>query len=154
MWDPLKSGPQYEKLSQAIIHAILSSEDVQARIAELQEEGALDGEDIIALALRFPPHGGLEAKVELMRKAVAEGAEEDEAEADPESKGPPSQDGAGSGSGGAKGKLTPNETAFDNFLQGRFDEEAWMKQAGIRFLPEDEKGIPLHEGESPKKEAE
>ena len=69
MWDGIQPGPQYEKLSQAIIHAILSSNEVKSQVADLQNGGGLDGEDIIALALRFPPQGGLEARVELMRRA-------------------------------------------------------------------------------------
>jgi hypothetical protein len=133
MWDRLKPGPHYEQLSQAIIHAILSSEEVQERVADLHRQGALDGDDIIALALRFPPHGGLEAKVELMRKPDAERAElEDDEEAEEESSPrPPSVKKSGR-------PRTPNEIAFEKYLVDRFNEEAWMKNAGIRFLDKGE----------------
>jgi hypothetical protein len=133
MWDRLKPGPHYEQLSQAIIHAILSSEEVQERVAELHRRGALDGDDIIALALRFPPHGGLEAKVELMRKPGAERAElEGDEEAEEESSPRPRKVKKSDRS------RTPNEVAFEKYLVDRFNEAAWMKSAGIRFLDKDE----------------
>lgn len=139
MWDRLKPGPHYEQLSQAIIHAILSSEEVQERVAELHRQGALDGDDVIALALRFPPHGGLEAKVELMRKPGAERAEpEDEDEAPERSKPRPRNVKK------SERSRTPNEIAFEKYLVDRFNEEAWMKSAGIRFLEKDE-SIPKEE---------
>ena len=137
MWDRLKPGPHYEQLSQAIIHAILSSEEVQERVAELHRQGVLDGEDILALALRFPPHGGLEAKVELMRKPGAERADgEGEAEEDDLPR-------RGSVRKGGRSS-TPNEIAFENYLQNLFNEEIWMKDAGIRFLTKDDQ-IPEEE---------
>lgn len=159
MSDGMKPGPQYEKLSQAIIHAILSSNEVQSRVAELQKGGVLDGEDIIALALRFPPQGGLEAKVELMRRSGGEDGEsdiDDESVADLEEDLPtPAPEPWIRSSGPSKRTLSPNEAAFEKYLQNRFNDESWMKEVRIRFLPpEEKKGIPLHEGESPKRDSE
>ena len=150
MWDGLKPGPQYEKLSQAIIHAILSSNEVQSRVAEMQSKGGLDGEDIIALALRFPPQGGLEAKVELMRRSAGEDGEldiDEEMAADLEEEPSSAEPRAGS-SVSSKRTLSPNEAAFEEYLQNRFNDESWMREVKVRFLTEKEEGIPLREGES------
>ncbi|MFQ5912772.1 MAG: hypothetical protein ACE5JS_06295 [Nitrospinota bacterium] len=157
MWDRLKPGPKYEALSQAILQAILSSKEVQARVDELLRQGALDGEDIVALALRFLPLGRLEAKVDLMRKSSGESAEvdvgEDEALVDGEEGITlPLQDvRVGSAAGR---KMTPNELAFEKFLQDRFDEKAWMREARIRFLSKGEEGVSLPAGERPNKDPE
>lgn len=158
MWDGLKPGPQYEQLSQAIIQAILSSSEVQALVAEFHEKGGLEAEDIVALALRFPPQGGLEAKVELMRRSEGEesgGLAEEGAgamELEEESSGQGTD--SGFKPGGSMNSRSPNEVAFENFLQEQFDSEAWMKKVGIRFLKEEDSGIFLNEGESPMEESE
>lgn len=156
MWDRLSPGPQYEQLSQAIIQAILSSKEVQDLVSDLLERGALNADDIVAVALRFPPHGGLEARVELIRKSSAErtdGSAGEEA-AEVEDEAPASRTGTGREPAGEwRKQLTPNEIAFEKYLQDRFDEEAWMRRVRIRFLPENEK-ISLSEGKTPGKSAE
>ena len=158
MSDGLKPGPQYEQLSQAIIHAILSSNEVQSRITDLQNKGGLDGEDIIALALRFPEQGGLEAKVEVMRRSAEEDGEHDideemavDLEEDPSSPEPGPKGGYWVSS---KRTLSPNEVAFEEYLQDRFNDESWMREVRVRFLQEKEEGIPIREGESPERDSE
>ena len=158
MSDGLKPGPQYEQLSQAIIHAILSSNEVQSRVADLQSKGGLDSEDIIALALRFPEQGGLEAKVEVMRRSAEEDGELDideemaaDLEEDPSSPEPGPKGGYWVSS---KRTLSPNEVAFEEYLQDRFNDESWMREVRVRFLQEKEKGIPIREGESPERDSE
>ncbi len=154
MWDGLKPGPQYEQLSQAIIHAILSSNEVQSRVAEMQRKGGLDGEDIIALALRFPPQGGLEAKVELMRRSTGEDGELDvDVEMAADLEDPSSAVPRAGSSVSSKRTLSPNEAAFEEYLQNRFNE-SWMREVKVRFLAENEEGIPLREGESPERDSE
>ena len=150
MWDWQKPGPPYEQLSQAIIRAILSSSEVQSFIEELHEQGGLEAEDIVALALRFPPEGGLEAKVELMRRGESE---ESEGSVD-EEPGSVDQEEEFSQQGtelsrkieGSPPSRSPNEIAFENFLQDQFDSEAWMREVGIRFLNEEE--IPVEDSKT------
>ncbi len=156
MWDGLKPGPQYEKLSQAIIHAILSSNEVQSRVADLQSKGGLDDEDIIALALRFPQQGGLEAKVEVMRRSAEEDGEldiDEEMAADHE-EDPSSPEPTGGYWVSSKRTLSPNEVAFEEYLQDRFNDESWMREVRVRFLQEKEEGVPIREGESPEGDSE
>jgi hypothetical protein len=158
MWDGLKPGPQYEQLSQAIIQAILSSSEVQALVADLHEKGGLEAEDIVALALRFPPQGGLEAKVELMRRSEGEESgepvEEEAGAMDLEEEFSGQDTDSGFKPRGSMNSRSPNEIAFENFLRDRFDSEAWMKKVGIRFLKGKDSGIFLNEGESPMEESE
>ena len=158
MWDGLKPGPQYEQLSQAIIHAILSSNEVQSQVADLQSKGGLDDEDIIAMALRFPQQGGLEAKVEVMRRSAEEDGQLDideemaaDLEEDPSSPEPGSKGGCWVSS---KRTLSPNEVAFEEYLQNRFNDESWMREVRVRFLQEKEEGVPIREGESPEGDSE
>ena len=158
MWDGLKPGPQYEKLSQAIIHAILSSNEVQSRVADLQSKGGLDDEDIIALALRFPQQGGLEAKVEVMRRSAEEDGEldiDEEMAADhDENPSSPEPGPKGEFWVSSKRTLSPNEVAFEEYLQNRFNDESWMREVRVRFLQEKEEGVPIREGESPEGDSE
>jgi hypothetical protein len=159
MWDGLKPGPQYEQLSQAIIHAILSSNEVQSQVADLQSKGGLDDEDIIAMALRFPQQGGLEAKVEVMRRSAEEDGQLDideemaaDLEEDPSSPEPGPKGGCWVSS---KRTLSPNEVAFEEYLQNRFNDESWMREVRVRFLQEKkEEGVPIREGESPEGDSE
>jgi hypothetical protein len=121
----------------------------------MQRKGGLDGEDIIALALRFPPQGGLEAKVELMRRSAGEDGEldiDEEMAADLEEEPSSAEPRAGS-SVSSKRTLSPNEAAFEEYLQNRFNE-SWMREVKVRFLAENEEGIPLREGESPERDSE
>jgi hypothetical protein len=124
--DPQEGQEGFERLTESIVRSILSSEEVMSQIRALQLGDALDPSDILALALRFPGHRGAEVRVELLR-----GDRQGESEKE-ESRGP-----SGSNFGRKKNvssrKLTQNEELFKKYLQDRFDEEAWMKKAGIRF---------------------
>ncbi|MDP6483708.1 MAG: hypothetical protein QGH70_07670, partial [Nitrospinota bacterium] len=53
----------------------------------------------------------------------------------------------------SKRTLSPNEAAFEEYLQNRFNE-SWMREVKVRFLAENEEGIPLREGESPERDSE
>ena len=124
--DPQEGQEGFERLTEAIVRAILSSEEVMSQIRALQLGDALDPSDILALALRFPGHRGAEVRVELLR-----GDRQGESEKE-ESRGPRGVNFDRKRNVSSR-KLTRNEELFEKHLQDRFDEEAWMKKAGIRF---------------------
>lgn len=116
-----------ERLTEAIVRAILSSEEVMTKIRDLQLGDILAPSDIVALALRFPGRRGAEVRVDLLRG---------NREGEPEGSQTPQAGRRESGEDLLGRKLTHNEELFLKFLQERFDEKDWLKKAGIQYDPD------------------
>ena len=118
-----------EKLTEAIVRAILSSEEVMTKIRDLQLGDSIGPTDILALALRFPGRRGAEVRVELIRGNRQETSEKE---------GPRIVKMEQRGSPPGR-KLTRNEELFEQYLeqyvQEHFDLKAWLKKAGIQYDP-------------------
>ncbi|MFQ6110565.1 MAG: hypothetical protein ACE5LX_00900 [Nitrospinota bacterium] len=125
MAEPEKIPEEIGRLSDAIIKAILSSEEVKGILSLLQQQGLVAPDDIFALALKFPTAGVMEAKMGQIRVEGKEGED-----AVPVSPPLPSKEKAQFVDGK---KLSPAEEAFMEYCAERFDSAEWLKKARIRF---------------------
>ncbi len=113
------------RLSDAIIKAILGSEEVKGILSLLQQRGLVAPDDIFALALKFPTAGVMEARMGQIRQEGRGG--ENELVISPP---PPPKEREQFVNGK---KLSPAEEAFMEYCAERFDTSAWLKKARIRF---------------------
>ncbi|MFQ5895435.1 MAG: hypothetical protein ACE5JJ_06425 [Nitrospinota bacterium] len=109
-------------LSEAIIKAILHSKEVKGVVMSLLKQGMLCPNDVLALALKFPSVGIMEAKMGQLKRDQA--SSEETRAAPPEAAAEQFIDGK---------KLSPAEWAFEEYCAGRFNEEAWIKKARIQL---------------------
>ncbi|MBI4828832.1 MAG: hypothetical protein HY804_08495 [Nitrospinae bacterium] len=127
MPDDHQPDEQAEKLSRAIVEAILKSREVRKAVRQLSEEDEGYLKSYMVLMLKV---SNLVEAVET-GLASASGGEEPaprlKVKARPRSK--PNEfryfvDGR---------KVTPEEFAFCEYLSGKFDQQAWLKKLGIFF---------------------
>jgi hypothetical protein len=115
-----------ERLTEAIVRAILTSEEVMKKIRDLQLGDVLTPSDIVALALRFPGKRGAEVRVDLLRGSR---------EGEPDGPQPPRPGKREHKEEPSSRKLTQNEELFEKYLQDRFDEKEWLKKKCLQFDP-------------------
>jgi hypothetical protein len=125
---------EYENLNDAILKAIISSKEIQKILVKLKEKEELDNMAVLNLFLSLDElcemisdknKNSISYKLEpLESKQSADKNTETE-----EKKSSPVKNG-----NFIDGKvMTVNETLFENFYQGKFNEEAWAKKARIRL---------------------
>jgi len=122
---------EYENLNDAILQAIVASKDVQKILVKLKGQEQIDNMAVLNLFLsldelyemisdknnksmvyKLEPMETQKPKDEIMKKFPASGNKVNMID----------------------GKsLTLNETLFENYYQGKFDEESWRKKARIRL---------------------
>ena len=117
-----------ERLSNAIINAILRSEEVKGLISRLQGEAKIQSEDVFALALKFPTPGVMEARMGRIDQGGEAGDSFDEETFESEENDKPA---FGQFIDGMK--LNEKEIEFQEFLAQRFDENDWMKGARLAW---------------------
>ena len=125
---------EYENLNDAILKAIVSSKEIQKILVKLKEQEEIDNMAVLNLFLSLDElyemisekdNNSISYKLEPVESKQS-------ADKDKETKKKtPSPIKSGNIIDGKL--LTVNETLFENFYQGRFNEETWVKKARIRL---------------------
>ena len=125
---------EYENLNDAILKAIVSSKEIQKILIILKEQEEIDNMAVLNLFLSLDElyemisekdNNSISYKLEPVESKQS-------ADMDKETKKKtPSPIKSGNIIDGKV--LTVNETLFENFYQGRFNEETWVKKARIRL---------------------
>jgi hypothetical protein len=125
---------EYENLNDAILKAIVSSKEIQKILVKLKEQEEIDNMEVLNLFLSLDElyemisekdNNSISYKLEPVESKQS-------ADMDKETKKKtPSPIKSGNIIDGKS--LTVNETLFENFYQGRFNEETWVKKARIRL---------------------
>jgi hypothetical protein len=124
----------YENLNDAILKAIVSSKEIQKILVKLKEKEEIDNMAVLNLFLSLDElHEMFSEKsnssISYKLEPVESKQSEDKNTKTEEKKSSPVKNG-----NFIDGKaLTLNETLFENFYQGKFNEEAWTKKARIRL---------------------
>ena len=124
----------YENLNDAILKAIVSSKEIQKILVKLKKKEEIDNMAVLNLFLSLDElhemiseknNNSISYKLEPLepKQSVDKNTETEEKKPSPV-KNVNFIDGKA---------LTLNETLFENFYQGKFNEEAWAKKAGIRL---------------------
>ena len=124
----------YENLNDAILTAIISSKEIQKILVQLKEKEEIDNMAVLNLFLSLDElhemiseknNNSISYKLEPMesKQSVDKNTETEEKKLSP-IKNRNFIDGKA---------LTLNETLFQNFYQGKFNEEAWAKKARIQL---------------------
>ena len=124
----------YENLNDAILKAIVSSKEIQKILVKLKKKEEIDNMAVLNLFLSLDElhemiseknNNSISYKLESMesKQSADKNTETEEKKSSPV-KNRNFIDGKA---------LTLNETLFENFYQGKFNEEAWAKKARIRL---------------------
>ena len=124
----------YENLNDAILKAIVSSKEIQKILVKLKKKEEIDNMAVLNLFLSLDElhemiseknNNSISYKLEPLesKQSVDKNTETEEKKSSPV-KNVNFIDGKA---------LTLNETLFENFYQGKFNEEAWAKKARIRL---------------------
>ena len=124
----------YENLNDAILKAIVSSKEIQKILVKLKEKEEIDNMAVLNLFLSLDElyemiseknNNSISYKLEPAesKQSADKNTETEEKKSSPV-KNRNFIDGKA---------LTLNETLFENFYQGKFNEEAWAKKARIRL---------------------
>ena len=119
---------EYENLNNAILQAIVGSEDVQDVLSRFKNQHQMDDKAVLNLFL------SLEELYQMINEKSSGPAEyklEPSSHTKPTNKIEKPVLGEESIIDGEI--LTFNETLFEKFFQGTFNESKWMKKARIRF---------------------
>ena len=124
----------YESLNDAILKAIVSSKEIQKILVKLKEKEEIDSMAVLNLFLSLDElyemiseknNNSISYKLEPVEsKQSADKNTEIERKKSSPAKNGNFIDGKA---------MTVNETLFENFFQGKFNEEAWAKKARIRL---------------------
>ena len=124
---------EYENLNDAILQSIAGSKEVQSILVRLREEENLGHMAVLNLFLSLDEL--FEMISEKRNSSVDYKLEPVEPQRSQEDEKPIDRP---SSSERWKNKidgkvLTQNETLFENYCKGKFNEKAWLKKAGIRL---------------------
>ena len=115
------SEPEFEKLSKAITEAVMTSEKVKKIVAAIQKNDRICPQSFMVLVLKMQVlTESLELEIEqegTEKKPVAQKRGHKRT-----SEKPQYIDGR---------KLSKREVDFEEFLNGRFDSETWLKKNGL-----------------------
>ena len=124
---------EYENLNNAILEAITGSKEVQNILARLREEENLDHMAVFNLFLSLDEL--FEMISDKRNSSVAyklEPVETQRLQEEEKTIDRPSSSERWKNKIDGK-LLTQNETLFENYCQGKFNEKAWLKKARIRL---------------------
>ena len=124
---------EYENLNDAILQAIAGSKEVQNILARLREEENLDHMAVLNLFLSLDEL--FEMISDKNNSSVAykmEPVEPEQSQEEEKTIDRPSSSERWKNKIDGK-MLTLNETLFENYCQGKFNEKAWLKKARIRL---------------------
>ena len=110
----------FEKLSKAITEAVMSSEKVKRIVEEIQKKEKICPQSFMVLVL----------KMQVLTESLEMEIEEEFGE-----KKPPKKRGRKKSSETPQfidgRKLSKSEIAFQEFTEGKFDTESWLKKNGL-----------------------
>ncbi len=121
---------EYEKLNDAILKAILGSKEVQKILARFKIQGQMNDKSVLNLILSLD---------ELYQMIDENTVTSDTYKLEPGTSTPATKSSIDEETIHANdniidGKLlTSNETLFEEYYQGNFNETNWLKKARIRF---------------------
>ena len=125
---------EYENLNDAILKAIVSSKEIQKILVKLKEKEEIDNMAVLNLFLSLDElHEMISDKnknsISYKLESVESKQSADKNTEIEEKKSSPVKNG-----NFIDGKaLTLNETLFENFYQGKFNEETWAKKTRIQL---------------------
>jgi hypothetical protein len=123
---------EYENLNDAILKAIVSSKEIQKILVKLKEQEEIDNMAVLNLFLSLDELYEMIAEKDKNSISYKLEPVESKQSADKETKEKtlsPLKNG-----NIIDGKaLTLNEALFENFYQGKFNEETWVKKARIQL---------------------
>jgi hypothetical protein len=123
---------EYENLNDAILKAIVSSKEIQKILIKLKEQEEIDNMAVLNLFLSMDELYEMISEKDTNSISYKLEPVESKQSADKETrKKIPSSLKNGNVIDGKT--LTLNETLFENFYQGKFNEEAWRKKARIQL---------------------
>jgi hypothetical protein len=123
---------EYDNLNDAILKAIVSSKEIQKILVKLKEQEEIDNMAVLNLFLSLDELYEMISEKDNNSISYKLEPVESKQTADKEiSKKTPSPLKSGNIIDGKE--LTLNETLFENFYQGKFNEESWRKKARIQL---------------------
>ena len=123
---------EYENLNDAILKAIVSSKEVQKILVKLKEQEEIDNMAVLNLFLSLDElYEMISEKDNNSISYKLEPAEPKQSAGKETRKEIPSPLKSGNIIDGKA--LTLNETLFENFYQGKFNEDIWVMKARIRL---------------------
>ena len=124
---------EYENLNDAILQAIVASKEVQKILVRLKEEEDFDHMAVLNIFLSLDElYEMISDKRNSSMIYKLEPVESQQPQEEEKTIEKPSS--SGSCANKIDGKfLSLNETLFENYYQGKFNEEAWLKKARIRL---------------------
>ena len=114
------SNREFEKLSKAITEAVMSSDKVKKIVEEISKKTSICPQSFMVLVL----------KMEVLSDAFALDVEEASVETKKPTRGRKKSDKKKSQQIDGK-SLTPNELAFEEYCNQRFDDKEWLKKNGL-----------------------
>ncbi len=115
------SEPEFEKLSKAITEAVMTSEKVKKIVAEIQKNDKICPQSVMVLVLKM--------------QVLTESLELEIGQEDTEKKPVAQRRGHKKTSGKPQyidgRRLSKREVDFEEFVNGRFDSETWLKKNGL-----------------------
>ena len=124
---------EYENLSDAILQAIANSKEVQNILVRLREEENLDHMAVLNLFLSLDELFEMISDKNYSSVAYKmEPVEPEQSQEEEKTIDRPSSSERWKNKIDGK-MLTLNETLFENYCQGKFNEKAWLKKARIRL---------------------
>jgi hypothetical protein len=123
---------EYENLNDAILKAIVSSKEIQKILVKLKEQEEIDNMAVLNLFLSLDElYEMISEKDNNSISYKLEPVESKQSAENETRKKTPSPLKNGNVIDGKA--LTLNETLFENFYQGKFNEETWIKKARIQL---------------------
>ena len=119
---------EYENLNNAILQAIVASEDVQNVLARFKSQHHMDDKAVLNLFL------SLEELYQMINeKSLGSDSYKLEPSTPKKSTNKIQKPCLGEENSIDGEKLTRNEILFEKFYQGKFNEPRWMQKARVRF---------------------
>ena len=125
---------EYENLNDAILKAIVSSKEIQKILVKLKEQEEIDNMAVLNLFLSLDELYEMISEKDNNSISYKLEPVESNQSADKDKETKKKTPSPIKSKNIIDGKvLTLNETLFENFYQGRFNEETWVKKARIRL---------------------
>ncbi len=115
------SEPEFEKLSKAITEAVMTSEKVKKIVAAIQKNDRICPQSFMVLVL----------KMQVLTESLELEIEQEDTEKKPiaQKRGHKKTSGKPQYIDGRR--LSKREVDFEEFVNGRFDSETWLKKNGL-----------------------
>ena len=115
------SEPEFEKLSKAITEAVMTSERVKKIVAEIQKNDKICPQSFMVLVL----------KMQVLTESLELEIEQEGTENKPVAQKRSRKKTSGKPQYIDGRRLSKREIDFEEFINGRFDSETWLKKNGL-----------------------